>query len=206
MKETLVPTTNMSTVAVASSGSGDMSDSTAQAAPAQRQHDLDTAPISRPPPPTGHSTVAPAPMSDTAATPSPPFGTAVPAPPAGDDVGLPAPQHVHSTANPLPLAANSTVVRAPPAEDVVLNRESQWTFGVILTEERNHQTPRCCIATGSDMEHAIWVDGTVGISGDCPTGRSMNQVAPRSPRLPLRMPATSVKRQRQRNKCPPDVI
>ncbi len=135
MKETLVPNTNMSTAAVASSSSVDMAASTAQDAPAQRQHDLDTAPISHPPPPPGHSTVVPAPMSDNAVTPSPPFGTTVPAPPAGYDDAMPAPQHVQSTVNPLPQAANSTVVRAPPAEDVVLNRESQWTFGVILTED-----------------------------------------------------------------------
>ncbi len=69
MKETLVPNTNMSTAAVASSSSVDMAASTAQDAPAQRQHDLDTAPISHPPPPPGHSTVVPAPMSDNAVTP-----------------------------------------------------------------------------------------------------------------------------------------
>ncbi len=156
MKETLVPNTNMSTVAVASSGSVDMSDSTAQAAPAQRQHDLDTAPISRPPPPTGHSTVAPAPMSDTAATPSPPFGTAVPAPPAGDDVGLPAPatcalhRQSSSTCGELYGRACSAGGRRCPEQRVPMDIWSDSDGG------RNHQTPRCCIATGSDMEHAIW--------------------------------------------------
>ncbi len=136
MKETLVPKTNMSTVAVASSASVDIAASTVQAAPAQRQRD-DTAPISHLAPPTAHSAAVPAPMSANPAMPSPPCGTAVAtfAPPAAMAAAMPAPPAVRNVANPLPPAANSTVVLAPPAADVVLNTESQWTFGVSLTED-----------------------------------------------------------------------